>query len=125
MANPAPASRLRRAGTRGSAIKAAAASPDDHEAAAIASRLSSSSPIQHDPATAPLCPRKRAQGKEHNAAVIRGARRRCNIILAMPKTQTPYHPANLNETLRLVKDDRRLWPLATCGIKNDGPEISV
>ena len=33
-----------------------------------------------------------AQGKEHNAAVICVARRRCNIILAMLKTQTPYQP---------------------------------
>ena len=37
--------------------------------------------------------RKRAQGKEHNAAVICVGRRRCNIILAMLKTQTPYQPA--------------------------------
>ena len=28
----------------------------------------------------------------HNAAVICVARRRCNIILAMLKTQTPYRP---------------------------------
>ena len=36
--------------------------------------------------------RKRAQGKEHNAAVLCVARRRCNIILPMLKTQTPYQP---------------------------------
>ena len=30
-----------------------------------------------------------------------------------------------DETLRPVKDARRLWPLATCDIKNDGLEISV
>ena len=34
--------------------------------------------------------RKRAEGKRHNAAVICLARRRCNVILAMLATQTPY-----------------------------------
>jgi transposase len=34
--------------------------------------------------------RKRAEGKRHNAAVICLARRRCNVILAMLTTQTPY-----------------------------------
>jgi transposase len=34
--------------------------------------------------------RKRAEGKRHNAAVICLARRRCNVILAMLSTQTPY-----------------------------------
>ena len=36
--------------------------------------------------------RKRSEGKRHNAAVVCVARRRCNIILAMLKTQTPYQP---------------------------------
>jgi len=35
--------------------------------------------------------RKRAEGKRHNAAVICLARRRCNVILAMLRTQQPYH----------------------------------
>ena len=47
---------------------------------------------QHDPDARAYYLQKRAQGKEHNAAVIRVARRRCNIILAMLKTQTPYQP---------------------------------
>ena len=47
---------------------------------------------QHDPDARAYYQRKRAQGKEHNAAVICVARRRCNIILAMLKTQTPYQP---------------------------------
>lgn len=47
---------------------------------------------QHDPDARAYYLRKRAQGKEHNAAVICVARRRCNIILAMLKTQTPYQP---------------------------------
>ena len=47
---------------------------------------------QHDPDARAYYQPKRAQGKEHNAAVICVARRRCNIILAMLKTQTPYQP---------------------------------
>ncbi len=47
---------------------------------------------QHDPDARAYYLRKRAQGKDHNAAVICVARRRCNIILAMLKTQTPYQP---------------------------------
>ena len=53
---------------------------------------------QHDPHARAYYQRKRAEGKRHNAAVTCVARRRCNIILAMPKTQTPYqppHPENL------------------------------
>ena len=45
---------------------------------------------QHDPDARAYYQRKRSQGKRHNAAVICVARRRCNIILAMLKTQTPY-----------------------------------
>ncbi len=47
---------------------------------------------QHDPDAHAYYQRKRSQGKRHNAAVICVARRRCNIILAMLKTQTPYQP---------------------------------
>ena len=47
---------------------------------------------QHDPDARGYYLRKIAQGKEHNAAVICVARRRCNIILAMLKTGTPYQP---------------------------------
>ena len=53
---------------------------------------------QHGPDARSYYQRKRADGKRHNAAVICVARRRCNIILAMLKTQTPYqapHPENL------------------------------
>jgi len=38
--------------------------------------------------------RKRAEGKRHNAAVICLARRRCNVILAMINTQTPYRSSH-------------------------------
>ena len=47
---------------------------------------------RHDPDARAYYQRKRAQGKKHNAAVICVARRRCNIILAMLKTRTPYQP---------------------------------
>ena len=53
---------------------------------------------QHDPETRANYQCKRSEGKRHNAAVICVARRRCNIIFAMLKTQTPYqqpHPQNL------------------------------
>ena len=50
---------------------------------------------QHDPDARAYYLRKRAQGKEHNAAVICVARRRPNIILAMLKTQTPYQPRQI------------------------------
>ena len=47
---------------------------------------------QHDPDARAYYQRKRSEGKRHNAAVICVARRRCNIILAMLKTQTPHQP---------------------------------
>jgi transposase len=53
---------------------------------------------QHDPHARAYYQRKRAEGKKHNAAVICVARRRCDLILAMLKTQTPYD-TNRNEEL--------------------------
>ncbi|HHN78523.1 MAG TPA: IS110 family transposase [Phycisphaerales bacterium] len=47
---------------------------------------------QHDPHARAYYERKRAEGKRHNAAVICVARRRCDLILAMLKTATPYDP---------------------------------
>lgn len=38
--------------------------------------------------------RKRAEGKRHNAALICLARRRCDVILAMLRTRTPYRLAH-------------------------------
>ena len=52
---------------------------------------------QHDPDARAYYQHKRSQGKRHNAAVICVARRRCNIILAMLKTQTPYQPTTTSE----------------------------
>lgn len=48
---------------------------------------------QHDPDARAYYQRKRAEGKKHNAAVICVARRRCDLILAMLKTATPYDPS--------------------------------
>ena len=45
---------------------------------------------QHDPIARAYYQRKRAEGKRHNAAVICLARKRCDLILAMLKTATPY-----------------------------------
>ena len=46
----------------------------------------------HDPHTKAYYQRKRTEGKHHNAAIICVARRRCDLILAMLKNQTPYNP---------------------------------
>ena len=48
---------------------------------------------QHDPWAKAYYQRKRAEGKKHNPAIICLARRRCDIILAMLKTATPYNPS--------------------------------
>lgn len=51
---------------------------------------------QHDPTAKAYYQRKRTEGKHHNAAVICVARRRCDLILAMLKNQTPYNPTHPN-----------------------------
>ncbi len=50
---------------------------------------------QHDPWAKAYYEKKRADGKKHNAAIICLARRRCDLILAMLKTATPYNPPAL------------------------------
>lgn len=47
---------------------------------------------QHDPWARAYYQKKRAEGKKHNAAITALARKRCNIVLAILKTQTPYQP---------------------------------
>ena len=47
---------------------------------------------RHDPTARAYYDRKRAEGKKHNAAITCLARRRCDLILAMLKTRTPYQP---------------------------------
>jgi transposase len=47
---------------------------------------------QHDPIAKAYYDKKRAEGKKHNAAIVCLARRRCDLILAMLKTATPYNP---------------------------------
>jgi transposase len=51
---------------------------------------------QHDPVARAYYERKRAEGKKHNAAITCLARRRCDLILAMLKTATPYNPEHNN-----------------------------
>jgi transposase len=48
---------------------------------------------QHDPSAKAYYQKKRAEGKKHNAAIVCLARRRCDLILAMLKTATPYNPS--------------------------------
>jgi len=48
---------------------------------------------QHDPHARAYYLKKREEGKRHNAAVICVARRRCDLILSMLKTRTPYDTA--------------------------------
>jgi transposase len=55
---------------------------------------------QHDPVARAYYQRKRSEGKDHNAATICLARRRCDLILAMLKTNTPYQrPATSPQNL--------------------------
>jgi transposase len=55
---------------------------------------------RHDPEARAYYQRKRSEGKAHNAAIICLARRRCDLILAMLKTNTPYRrPATPPENL--------------------------
>ena len=52
---------------------------------------------QFDPDAKAYYQRKRDEGKRHNAAVICVARRRCDLILAMLKTASPYDPSRHEE----------------------------
>jgi transposase len=45
-----------------------------------------------DPTSRAYYDRKRAEGKQHNAALICLARRRCDVLHAMLRTKTPYQP---------------------------------
>lgn len=49
---------------------------------------------RHDPTARAYYERKRAEGKKHNAAITCLARRRCDLLLAMLKTATPYQAPN-------------------------------
>ena len=52
---------------------------------------------QHDPNAKAYYQRKRNEGKNHNAAVICVARRRCDLIHTMLTTSTPYEPRRAEE----------------------------
>jgi hypothetical protein len=45
-----------------------------------------------DPASRAYYDRKRAEGKNHNAALICLARRRCDVLYAMLRNKTLYQP---------------------------------
>lgn len=45
-----------------------------------------------DPVSRTYYGRKRAEGKKHNAAIIRLARRRCDVLYAMIRDKAPYAP---------------------------------
>lgn len=61
-----------------------------HQAAFVA--------IRHDPHAERYYQTKRDQGKTHRTALTAVARRRCNIILTLLKTQTPYNPQHQPNT---------------------------
>lgn len=44
----------------------------------------------HEPASRAYYTRNRDEGKKHNTALICLARRRCDVLYAMPKTKEPY-----------------------------------
>jgi transposase len=48
-----------------------------------------------DPTSRAYYDRKRAEGKKHNAALICLARRRCDVLYAMLRTNTHYQPPTL------------------------------
>ena len=54
--------------------------------------LSAFASLRADPISRAYYDRKRAEGKKHNAALICLARRRCDVLHAMLKTQTTYQP---------------------------------
>jgi transposase len=51
-----------------------------------------------DPTSRAYYDRKRAEGKKHNAALICLARRRCDVLFAMLRTNTHYHPPTPHTT---------------------------
>jgi len=53
---------------------------------------------QHDPNARAYYQRRRAEGKKHDAAVICVARRRCDLILAILQTATPYDSTRHQQT---------------------------
>ncbi|MDE0267463.1 MAG: IS110 family transposase [Acidimicrobiaceae bacterium] len=55
---------------------------------------------RHDPCARAYYQQKRNQGKRHNAAVICVARKRCNIILTMLKTRTPYQQHHQQKNIK-------------------------
>ncbi len=76
----------------GKSINNAAASRRGNHRLKNAMFLAAFVATQHDPAAKAYYQRKRDEGKNHNAAVICVARRRCDLIHAMLTTTTAYDP---------------------------------
>ena len=76
----------------GKSINNAAASRRGNRRSKNAMFLAAFVATQHDPNAKAYYQRKRAEGKGHNAAVICVARRRYDLIHAMPTTSQAYDP---------------------------------
>jgi transposase len=79
----------------GSSIRGAAKNRAGNHRLKNAMFLAAFVAARHDPWAKAYYQRKRAEGKKHNAAIICVARRRCDLILTMLKTATPYNPTTL------------------------------
>lgn len=79
----------------GTSIRAASKSRGGNHRLKNAMFIAAFVAARHDPWAKAYYDKKRAEGKKHNAAIICLARRRCDIILAMLKTATPYNPPAL------------------------------
>ena len=76
----------------GKSINSASASRRGNHRLKNAMFLAAFVATQHDPNAKAYYQRKRNEGKNHNAAVICVARRRCDLIHAMLTTRTAYDP---------------------------------
>ena len=76
----------------GKSINSASASRRGNHRLKNAMFLAAFVATQHDPNAKAYYQRKRDEGKNHNAAVICVARRRCDLIHAMLTTRTAYDP---------------------------------
>lgn len=82
----------------GKSINSASASRRGNHRLKNAMFLAAFVATQHDPTAKAYYARKRAEGKNHNAAVVCVARRRCDLIHAMLTNRTAYDP-NRSENL--------------------------
>ena len=80
---------------------------------------------QHDLNAKAYYQHKRAEGKKHNAAVICVARRRCDLILAILKTGTPYDADRHENPPRLLLDNKTGTPPTVTGSPNGCPPFAI